>query len=262
MNNIRWSDAIAAEWMKLKHLHAVTWSATLFVFMPLMLAFMLYLGKTPEMATSSGMFSMKTGMFVDYEWNGFFMAVLQAGAGLGMVGSGFVISFVFGREYSENTMKDLLALPTQRWKIVSAKFIISFMWSLLLLMVMLLVVLVSGWILDLQAEVQLVWDMSMKFMLMSLMTVMITAPFAILASVFKGIMAPLAACIIALIVGNLVTTIGMGPFFPWTIPALSALAFEDPGMNVGIIGNVIYICTLVAGIWGTIKYWQVADHHG
>ena len=47
---------------------------------------------------------------------------------------GFIAVWVFGREYSDRTMKDLLALPTPRWAIVSAKFTIVAVWCALLVM--------------------------------------------------------------------------------------------------------------------------------
>lgn len=36
--------------------------------------------------------------------------------------------WVFGREYSDRTMKDLLALPTPRWAIIAAKFSVVVVW--------------------------------------------------------------------------------------------------------------------------------------
>lgn len=40
--------------------------------------------------------------------------------------------WIFGREFSEHTVKDLLALPTSRTAIMSAKFIIVTSWCLAL----------------------------------------------------------------------------------------------------------------------------------
>jgi ABC-2 type transport system permease protein len=44
---------------------------------------------------------------------------------------------VFGREYSDRTLKDLLALPTLRSAIVLAKFVVVASWSAALTVVIL-----------------------------------------------------------------------------------------------------------------------------
>jgi ABC-type transport system involved in multi-copper enzyme maturation permease subunit len=41
-----------------------------------------------------------------------------------VIGFAFVTSWVFGREYSDRTVKDLLALPAPRSSIVLSKFIV------------------------------------------------------------------------------------------------------------------------------------------
>jgi ABC-2 type transport system permease protein len=45
---------------------------------------------------------------------------------------GFITSWVFGREYSDHTAKDLLALPVSRSSIVSAKFMMIAIWCVFL----------------------------------------------------------------------------------------------------------------------------------
>lgn len=50
----------------------------------------------------------------------------------GIIGFGFVFSWLFGREYSDRTVKDLLSLPMSRWRIVRAKLAVGAGWCLLL----------------------------------------------------------------------------------------------------------------------------------
>jgi len=47
---------------------------------------------------------------------------------VGLIGFAFVTGWVFGREYSDRTVKDLLALPTPRLSIVLSKFIVVAIW--------------------------------------------------------------------------------------------------------------------------------------
>src|SRR5699024_4683151 len=45
---------------------------------------------------------------------------------------GFITSWIFGREFADNTIKDLLALPYSRAVIILAKFVASFMTNIIL----------------------------------------------------------------------------------------------------------------------------------
>lgn len=46
----------------------------------------------------------------------------------GLIGFGFIFSWLFGREYADGTITDLLALPVARGTIVAAKFTIGIVW--------------------------------------------------------------------------------------------------------------------------------------
>lgn len=46
----------------------------------------------------------------------------------GLIGFGFVFSWLFGREYTDRTVTDLLALPVSRGQIVVAKVIVGVVW--------------------------------------------------------------------------------------------------------------------------------------
>ena len=45
-------------------------------------------------------------------------------AGGGAILFALITAWVFGREFSDHTAKELLALPTPRWVIVGAKFVL------------------------------------------------------------------------------------------------------------------------------------------
>jgi len=46
---------------------------------------------------------------------------------------------VFGREYADHTIKDLLALPTARTAIALAKFILIMLWAVVLTLITFLI---------------------------------------------------------------------------------------------------------------------------
>ena len=66
------------------------------------------------------------------DWPSYLGLLVEMISALGLLGFGFIASWVFGREYSDRTVKDLLALPIPRSYIVVSKFIVIVIWSVLL----------------------------------------------------------------------------------------------------------------------------------
>jgi ABC-2 type transport system permease protein len=79
--------------------------------------FMLIL-KDPEMAQRMGFISTKAQIAGTADWPSYLGLLAQAVAIGGLIIFGFVSSWVFGREYADRTIKDLLALPISRTSIV------------------------------------------------------------------------------------------------------------------------------------------------
>ncbi|URJ45688.1 ABC transporter permease [Paenibacillus polymyxa] len=57
-------------------------------------------------------------------WKMYLTELLDSLAPLGLIGYTFIAAWVFGREFSDKTIKDLLAKPVSRSKIVLSKFLV------------------------------------------------------------------------------------------------------------------------------------------
>jgi hypothetical protein len=66
------------------------------------------------------------------DWPGYLALLAQAAGVAGFLIYGMTTIWLFGREFSDHTAKDLLALPTSRTAIVSAKFTLAATWTMLL----------------------------------------------------------------------------------------------------------------------------------
>src|SRR5699024_12695086 len=73
-----------------------------------------------------GFISTKAQIAGEATWPSYLNLYAQIIAVGGIFVFGFVNSWIFGREYADNTIKDLLALPYPRAVIVLAKFVTSF----------------------------------------------------------------------------------------------------------------------------------------
>jgi ABC-2 type transport system permease protein len=76
-----------------------------------------------QLAVASGRPDLvaKLGAAATADWPGFLSAAAQITGAGGLLGSGIVLAWLFGREFSDNTVSGLFALPTGRGRIAAAK---------------------------------------------------------------------------------------------------------------------------------------------
>jgi ABC-2 type transport system permease protein len=86
--------------------------------------FMILLGN-PSLAVQAGILNQKAKLLTGQpDWPSFMGMITQGVAVGGLLVFGFLTSWLFGREYADQTMKDLLALPVPRFQIMLAKFLV------------------------------------------------------------------------------------------------------------------------------------------
>ena len=121
------NSAIWAEVLKTRKSKVFWISLIFFVFIPTMMSLFFVLQKHPELIEKLGIIGTKANLmqFGDPNWTNYFSLLNQAIAAVGLIGYGFATSWLFGSEYTENTLKDILSLPVSRSKIAAAKIIIT-----------------------------------------------------------------------------------------------------------------------------------------
>jgi ABC-type transport system involved in multi-copper enzyme maturation permease subunit len=254
--------ALYAEYLKNRRSKILLVTIILFTFIPLMMGLMMFVARNPEIAVKLGMIGTKAKMFGENDWPGYFALLSQMIASVGLIGFGFVASWVFGREHIDRTMKDLLALPIPRRSIVFAKTIVVFTWCLLLALIMYTVALISGLIMNLPGwSAQSFMHFSISYSGTALLTLLLCSPVSYLAGYSRGIIAPLGFVILTMIMAQFVGLIGLGPYFPWAVPGLFSVANDAPGMRLHSASYIILVMTFALGYWATVHWWQHGDHH-
>ena len=254
--------SIWAEYIKVRKSKVLFVTIVLFTFIPLMIGLMLFVSKNPEIASKMGMIGTKSKMFGENDWAGYLSLMSQMMASIGMIGFGFVTSWVFAREHMERTLKDILALPIPRSSIVMAKFIVIALWCTLLSVIIFLtgtaighIISIDGWSLGLYME------FSKSFFISSFLTLLLCTPVAFIAGYSKGIIAPIGFVILTLIIAQFVGLVGLGPYFPWAIPGLFAVAKDEDGFRLMTSSYIILSIVFISGYWATFRWWLKADHH-
>ncbi|MDA3927377.1 MAG: ABC transporter permease [Prolixibacteraceae bacterium] len=253
--------AILCEILKLRR--SVIFSATLgfFVFIPFIIGLFIPIVQHPEILEKLGIMGTKAQLFETDTWEGYFGTLNQMNAVLSLIGYGFVVSWIFGREHLEHTITSIIALPIKRSSIVLAKFTIAFFWCAILSILMYSTSLLMGYLFDLPGWSSVILQSYTKtFLLVALLTYVITTPVAFIASFSKGIVAALAFIILTLIMAQFIVILGIGHVFPWAVPGILSVLNKQPDLQVTFTSYLLVIFTGLLGIFGTITYWHKADH--
>ncbi len=125
-------------------------TALAFCLGPLVGGLFMFILADPDRARRMGLIGQKAGIVGgSSDWPAYLGFLASAVTVGGFVLFAFVIAWVFGREFSDGTVRSLLALPTSRTAIVAAKLALVAAWCALLTALVTLVGLAVGGLLDL-----------------------------------------------------------------------------------------------------------------
>jgi ABC-2 type transport system permease protein len=258
MKNI--TAAFITECMKLRRSGIFWITIALFIFIPLMMGLMMFVARHPEIAAKLGLIGTKSTIFGNNDWPGFMGLLTQSIAAIGYIGFGFVTSWVFGHEYTDHTIKDILALPVTRTSIVVSKFFVIILWCALLAVILYGVGFLTGQFIGLSGwSEKLFAQFTGKYFMTSFLTLLLCTPVAFFACSGRGVIAPLGFVIITLIMAQFMGLVGLGPYFPWSIPGVATAASGTEGMQIVLSSYIILAVTCLAGLAGTLAWWRFAD---
>jgi ABC-2 type transport system permease protein len=232
-----------------------------FSLVPFVGGFFMIVMKDPALARRMGMISAKAQIVAGAaDWPTYFGILAQAVAVGGILLFSLIAAWVFGREWSDRTIKDLLALPTPRRSIVLAKFAVTSLWGLLLALVVYLLGLLVGALVGLPpTSAQVVVQGSLTLAGAAGLTILLTPPVAFFAGLGRGYLAPMGAAIFLLILAQVVAAAGWGEYFPWSVPALHAGMAGPEAGQMGVISYLLVVLTALVGIVATVLWWERAD---
>lgn len=255
-------SSIWAESLKVRKSKILWMTILFFIFMPCMMGVLIFVVENPEFASKLGMVGTKAAMirFGNADWPTYLGLLNQVIVGVGLLGFGIVTSWVFGREYSDRTAKDLLSLPVSRSVIVLSKVIVVVGWCVLLSLVLFAFGLLVGGMIHLSGwSTDVVLHNAYIFFVISLLTLVLCPPVAFFASYGRGYLPPIGFIIVTLMIAQFVGLVNLSPYFPWAIPILIIEAAAAEGAQVGIVSYVILFSTSGLGLIATLAWWLYAD---
>jgi len=252
------SDMVWIEFRKAIRSKVPFWTVMGSLFMPLAIAFLIFVARNPEISKKLGLISVKADLmaYSATDWASY----LELAAMIVSAGGFFLFvlasSWTFGREFADGTVKDLLAVPVPRRSILLGKFIVVAIWSFVITLAMGSVSVIMGALLKLPGG-------SFEVILNGIATIAATAglailtafPFAWVASIGRGYLLPLGLVVLTLMMSNFVALTGRGEYFPWAVPGLFAQA-KSP---LSFFSFILVVMTGIVGIEATNIWWLRAD---
>lgn len=254
--NTLWTEILKARRSKVPLLAAVG-----FTLAPLMGGLFMFIMKDPERAREMGLLSVKAQMAMSTaDWTTFFGVLTQAIAIGGAIVFSIVTAWVFGREFSDHTAKDLMALPASRETIVISKLLVVTGWVFSVTLWNYLIGLLIGWLVDIPGwTTQLAWQSLADSLATAGMTLLLMTPVALIASMGRGYLPPLGFAVLTIFLAQIVAATGWGDWFPWAVPALFSGAAGPRNELLGVHSYILVILAGIAGVAATFYWWRTAD---
>jgi ABC-2 type transport system permease protein len=254
-------SALWAETLKARRSKVPLLAAIGFTLAPLMDGLFMFIMKDPDRARDMGLLSVKAQMAMSTaEWTTFFSVLSQATAIGGMIVFSIVTAWMFGREFSDHTAKDLMALPTSRDEIVAAKLMVIVVWVFGVSIWIFFIGHVIGYLVDIPGwTTQLAWRSFGDILAIAGMTLLLMTPVAFIASMGRGYLPPLGWAVLTIFFSQIIAATGWGDWFPWAVPALFSGVVGPRSEQLGVHSYVLVCLAGLIGLIATYSWWRNAD---
>jgi ABC-2 type transport system permease protein len=253
--------AFWAELLKARRSLIVPLTALGMGMLPLVGGLFMIILKDPDAARKMGLISEKANILAGTaDWPAFFGILLQGAATAGAVIFALLTSWIFGREFSDRTNTQLLALPAPRVVIVTAKLVLLGLWTIALSLLIYLVALGVGFLVVIPGWSMALAVASFRSLLgITLLTYMLMPVVALLASAGRGYLPAMGWAFFTVVIAQIAAVLGRGDWVPWSVPALLSGAAGPRASALGLHSYLIVMLAFAVGALATLRWWQQAD---
>jgi ABC-2 type transport system permease protein len=254
-------DVLATEALKLRRSRVTVLSLLAVALGPLGGGLFMWIAREPERAQRMGLLGTKASLVgLDASWAGYFAMLTQM---IGIVGGlvlAVIAAYVFGREYTEGTAKNMLALPVPRPWFVFAKLGVAAVWWLVLVVAVLAEGMAVAAGLHLPGfSAAVLADGVGAVALAAVVGFLLTPVVAWVATLGRGYLPPLGFAMLMLVLGNVFGATGWGKWFPWSIVPLFA-GVAGPRVETLAPGSLVVVgLTCLVGVAATVAQVVYGD---
>ena len=171
-----------------------------------------------------------------------------------------MISYLFGREYNEHTLKTMLTIPVSRGNFLLSKYVMFLVWILILTVATSLSTLVFGFIAGLEGfSLKLFIDSFIQLLFANVLLFLTFSPFVFLSLVITNMVPAMVGGAGLTLVNMLIYGQTWAPYVPWVCPYLIASG-EIAGYSTSIsVSYGIILATFVIGLIISYIYFTRTD---
>lgn len=260
---MKFGTVLATEFAKLRR-SKVTWlTLAVYTFLVVVGGLFMWMMLNPGTAERLGLLGQKANLTVGglpANWSSFLMFIGEMGGVGGLMMCSIIVTYLFGREYTEGTAKNLLALPVPRVAFVLAKITVGAVWFGALTLWMIPETYVVGSIVGLPGfSTQAFLSMSVKLLVLAPMSLACASLVGWVAVETRGLFAPLGFTMFALLLSTLFGHTGWGRWVPWSIVGLYSGA-SGPEIELSWGSYIVLAATFMLGVVLTARHEVYADN--
>ena len=171
-----------------------------------------------------------------------------------------IISYLFGREYNEHTLKTMLTVPISRGKFLISKYLMFLIWILILTVVTSLSTLAFGFAAGLSGfSLQLFINSFAELLFANILLFLTFSPFVFISLFITNMVPAMVGGASLTLVSLLVNGQSWAPYVPWACPYLiSSGEIADYGVSLMIPYGVILV-TFIIGLAISYVYFTKKD---
>jgi ABC-2 type transport system permease protein len=193
-------------------------------------------------------------------WPAYLIMMEGASAIGGLIIYSLLMIWIFGREHTDHTSKELLTMPVPREMLAAGKILVASLWCLLLQCGSFVLGLALGACLGLPSWSLEAFQFCMvRISVIGVLSICLSIPFGFVANLSRGTMAAVGALFLVLFFASIMIFLGWGAYFPWAIPTLYSGSIMAPGALPGGFGFALVILTGIGGCLGSMAWLHWAD---
>ena len=171
-----------------------------------------------------------------------------------------MISYLFGREYNEHTLKTMLTIPVSRGKFLMSKYIMFLAWILILTVVTSISTMAFGFVAGLEGfSIKIVVDSFLQLLFANVLLFLTFSPFVFVSLLITNMVPAMVGGAGLTLVNMLIYGQTWAPYVPWVCPYLIASGeIAEYSASVTVSYGII-LATFVIGLVISYIYFTKAD---
>ena len=171
-----------------------------------------------------------------------------------------MISYLFGREYNEHTLKTMLTIPISRGKFLISKYVMFLVWILILTVITSISTLMFGFIAGLDGfSLKVFADGFVQLLYGNVLLFLTFSPFVFLSLFITNMVPAMVGGAALTLVNMLIYGQNWAPFVPWVCPYLIASGEIAEYSTSITLSYGIILATFVIGLIISYVYFTRAD---